>query len=94
LTLTFTTNAVHTIANPSGSGVGVASHSQSLLDICVINTSGAGLGVFTWSANYRFSGGTQPPLPATGFRQCIQFRQDAAGTVWREMWRSAADVAN
>lgn len=92
---TYTTNAVHTIANPSGSGTGVSSHGMSLMEICTINTSGAALGVFTWSANYRFVGGTAPATPAgtggtctaTGCRSCIQFRQDAAGSPWRETWR-------
>jgi hypothetical protein len=100
---TYTTNAVHTIANPSGSGVATASHSQSLIDICTINTSGGALGVFTWGTNYRFAnGGAQPATPAgtggnctaAGCRSCVQFRQDIGGALWRETWRSLGDEPN
>jgi hypothetical protein len=89
------TSAVHTIANPSGSGTGVASHGDSLLEIWIDNTSGGALGVFTWSGNYHFVGGLAPDstvTPATGKRMCVQFRQYSTGSPWYEVRRSTGDI--
>lgn len=53
--------------------------------------SGGAMGAITWDTSYKLAGAFTNP--ATGQVREITFRRDAAGSVWREVSRTAADQA-
>lgn len=76
------TNAF-TISNPS------MSHAAGLITLSIENASGGAMGAITFSAGYKLAGAFTNP--ATGNLREITFRRDTAGSVWREVGRTAAD---
>lgn len=81
--ITATNNSAFTINAPIRPRVG------DDLTIKIRNTSGGALGAATWDAVFGMSAWTQP---ATGFSRSITFHYD--GSLWIEISRTPADVAN
>lgn len=80
--ITITNGTGFTIQNPTNP---IASQ---MLTFQIINSSGGAHGVITWDTNFRLAGALG--AVATGTNRSITFKYN--GTVWHELYRTAADV--
>ena len=82
-TITVTTNANITVANPA------LNVSGGEFDLVVFNNSGGAMGTVSFGNLYLVAGGAFTS-PGSGKRRSVRFRFD--GTYWVELSRSAADT--
>jgi hypothetical protein len=83
--ITATNATAFTISNPTNPVDG------QRITYTIRNTAGAALGAITWGTAFKMSALTSP---ATGFSRSIEFRYNAASSLWVQLFQSQADVPN